>query len=490
MGNRSRTKKQIPWYVLLTVATTLATFTMSQASAGVGTPDLPDWLEPRGLSIVELVGQVPESYLKDLILSYGDGNGIVVYRSGTRTGNSVTVTTTIYPRFRTPTWARDHKLTSFGCLGQRPYYDHMGAMVPASTLRVYDSNGVDVTQKIEFMYIYSMGIRQPAANSTSYDRYPPWYDYGPGRTYPLPPIVPGLGLPIPANSGCNLEMPGENYATLTGVFTLTLDPLVQATVVGSQSAKSRSYIGPGSAGIFQPLMDQLRARYPSRETRIPLSIPAGADYMLLKFPPMPGDPFADQKTGPPYYNAARPTGGTYRLARGALSADLIFSAVFPLSVAWQDADLSRGKAFLPVITSPSELAAPEYVLPAGIPYRDCYTYGCSDQVLQEIYEKEMTLQIIYLSVNKPQTGGDWTSLRMAGPSWSPSASEAPADTRAPSQPPASSASALAHASGTSTATYWVFLPYVAMDLYGEEPTGCPCGWFDTLGRMLDYAPGP
>ena len=81
----------------------------------------PSWLEPRGLHIVELVGQVPEDILRDSIVSYSDAVGLVVYKSGTRDGNRVTITTAIYPRVRLAPWAG--VLTEFACLGQNPYYD-------------------------------------------------------------------------------------------------------------------------------------------------------------------------------------------------------------------------------------------------------------------------------------------------------------------------------------------------------------------------------
>ena len=51
----------------------------------------PSWLEPRGISIVEMVGKVPESVLQDLIIVYEVGRGIVTYKSGTRVGNRVTI---------------------------------------------------------------------------------------------------------------------------------------------------------------------------------------------------------------------------------------------------------------------------------------------------------------------------------------------------------------------------------------------------------------
>ena len=474
------------WHLLLAVAIMLPSLIGTQTSAEIDTLALPAWLEPRGLSVVELVGQVPEVYLHGVIISYADNNGIVVYESGTRTGRSVVLTTTIYPRFSTPDWAEDRMLTSFGCLGQIPHYDHMGSVVPESILRLYDGRGVEVTSRIRTMFISRMGTRQPATNSREYDRYPPWYSYGRGGTYPLP--IGPQGLTIPVNSGCNILIQGENYASLTGVFTLTLDPLAQASVLGVQSGTFRSYIGPGEVGIFQPLMDQMRARYPDRDTRIQLSPPAGAEHFLLKFPPMPGDAYRDRAIGPPYPNADRPTGGTYRLVRNTLSTNLVFSAAFPLLVAWRDADLAPGSAFLPLITHPPELGAPEYVLPAGIPYNACFTRGdCSDQILQQIYNATMTLQIIYLSVNRPPTGVQWTPLRMAGPAWAPSALGSSSTTLSSPSQPIGPADPPPRTSASSTAAYWLYLPFVSRV---DETTGCPCGWFDADGRMLDYVPGP
>jgi hypothetical protein len=398
----------------------------------------------------------------------------------------VILTTTIYPRFSTPDWAQDKMLTSFGCLGQIPHYDHMGSVVPESTLRLYDGTGVEVTSKIRTMFISHMDTRQPTSSSTEYDRYPPWYGYGQGGTYPLP--IGPQGLTVPANSGCNILIQGENYASLTGVYTLTLDPPVQASVLGVQSDTSQSYIGPGDVGIFQPLMDQMRTRYADRDTRIHLSPPAGAEYLLLKFPPMPADAYRDRPSGPPYYNADRPTGGTYRLARSTLSTNLLFSAAFPLPVSWRDVDLAPGSAFLPLITDPIELSAPEYLVPAGIPYNTCFTRGdCSDQILQQIYNAAMTLQIIYLSVNRPPSGVQWTPLRMAGSAWVPTAPRSSSTTLSSLGQSAGPTNGPARTSSTSTATHWLYLPFVSR---AEEATGCPCGWFDSDGRMLDYVPGP
>jgi hypothetical protein len=232
-----------------------------KATDRMGTASMPGWLEPRGLSVVELVGEVPEEYLQGTILSYGDGTGIVVYEAGSRVENTVVLTTTIYPRVYEPFWAPNNLLTAFNCLGQKPYYDHMGSVVPASMLRVWDSDGNEVTQDIGYMYITKLGTDQPIANSSAYARYPV-DEYGAQQEFPVP-LLPD-GLAIPANGGCRIDIPGVDYYPLTGVFTFALDLPVRASVVGTQQATFQTYIGTGSMGIFEPLMSQLRSTYPSR----------------------------------------------------------------------------------------------------------------------------------------------------------------------------------------------------------------------------------
>jgi hypothetical protein len=450
------------------------------------TAAMPDWLEPRGLSIVELVGQVSEQYLQGMILSYGTGRGIVVYESGSRSGNTVELTTTIYPRRKIASDGAD--LTIFGCLGQSPSSDHPGSVVPDSTLRLYDRNGVEVTSQINFMAITRMGTLQPLANSTAAFRYPEDL-YGPGLDYELP--LGADGLAIPSNGGCRIRIRGASYYPMTGVFTLEVAPSVQAIVLGSQQASFKSYIGVGNVGIFTPLMEQMWGTYGHRNWRIPLDVPQGANYFLLKFPPMAGDPYTDQSSGPPYPNASRPTGGTYRLAKNItdLSTDLTFSAAFPVKRFWKDADQAPGSSFLPVLGNPDELEAPEYVLPAGIAYNNCYTQGnCSSSILQQIYNAEMSLEIVYLAVDKPRTGGEWVSLKMAGPSWSPSSlAIAPFASDWPEQA-MGNANTAQLVLDSPTTTHTTFLPLIMYSIPEEEPTGCPCGWFDARGRMLGFWP--
>ncbi|HSJ57486.1 MAG TPA: hypothetical protein VLC95_09915 [Anaerolineae bacterium] len=444
---------------------------------------MPSWLEPRGLNVVELVGKVPEEYLRDTIISYDDWHGIVVYKSGRRTGDQVEITTTIYPRFNEVWWAANEQLMSFGCLGQAPHYDHMGSVVPPSTLRVYDNTGREITSDTVLLTITDVDLGQPIADSDGVFRYPR-VEYG-GTGLPLP--LDANGLHLPANGGCWIRIEGGNHAELTGVFTLDLNPSVYVSLVGTQAESFRSYIGEGWVGLFQPLMDQLRNTYGDRHDYIPLQIPEGANYFLLKFPPMPADPYTDTSSSPRPLNLDRPTGGTYRLYDGnlELSSNMVFSAGFPLTRAWRDADDAPGSTFLPVMQNPPQLAVPEYVIPAFMAYNNCFTTGgCPNDVLQQIRDAQMPLEIIYLRVDPPATG-EWVPVKLAGPAWFPSTGDVPGD---------GVQGTLVGTTATVTETQRFFLPLLVVT--HEEvpppppppPPGCPCGWFDPMGRMLGFVP--
>ena len=470
--------------LFLSMAAALLGFSGRVAWAQEPAGAAPNWLEPRALSVVELVGQVPEAHLQGTIISSDDGTGIVVYESGTRVGNQVTLRAKIYPRLvRQPT-DPSNRFTSFGCLGQMPHYDHISSTVPTSTLRVYDRNGSEVTSEIRNLFVTRMGTRQPFAGSSEPKRYPiDVYGYG-GKTLPLS----AEGLRIPANSGCRIWIARTDLYPLTGIFSLTLNPSAQIQVLGTQGGTFQSYIGPGNIGIFRPLMSQMSGAYGWRDGRISLSVPAGANYFLVKFPAMPGDPYTDSHGAPPYVNADRPLGGTYRLSRGLdLSADLTFSAAFPLEVAWRDADRAPGSQYLPLTGHPLELATPEYILAAGIDYNDCFVQGnCPASILQQIHNARMSLEIIYLKVVGPASGGQWIPLRMAGPAWSPSST-----TVANGQQDLLALQSATTEPGPDAhqARYSSYLPLIAGGRRGQqEPDDCPCGWFDAQGRMLGLVP--
>jgi hypothetical protein len=142
------------------------------------------------------------------------------------------------------------------------------------------------------------------------------------------------------------------------------------------------------------------------------------------------------------------------------------------------------------MTNSCELAPMEYVIPAGVPYNDCYTRGdCPPDVLEQLYDTEMSLEIIYLSVAEPQAGGGWVSLRMAGPEWEPGDPGG-----SPLQDTSASNGTLPASLQTgpegTTMNHRIYIPFMTGGSERTEPTDCPCGWFDTSGRMLYYLPGP
>jgi len=465
-----------PRWALLAALTLcgLGLLALPAGSASLPGDASPDWLEPRGLSVVDLVGRAPDDLLAGTILSYGDSEGIVVYDAGRLDGESLVITTTIYPRTVTVPWLPRAEMAQFGCLSQAPHFDHMGSVVGASTLRLFDDNGEDITHRIVFLTVTSMNLSLPVAGSAEPFRYPRT-DYGLGRPNPLP--LDAEGLHLPASSGCAIGLPEAGYDVLTGVLRLAAGPRSEVKLLSRQQATFQTYIGPGAVGIFQPLLEQLLARFGSRHERIVLNVPPGADFVLGKYPPMAGDPYTDygQAAQP---NAGRPSSGTYRLSdrTPALSSDLVFSAGWSLGRAWQDADQVPGSTYLPAFGPLLDLAPPEYVLPAGLAYDPCFTRGdCPDELLQQIYDAQMSLEIAFLKVVHPDTGGSWVPLRLAGPAWMPAVRDT---------------SPLADGYFSETiSTTLVFMPLVMTEGQDSAPVP-PTGWFDAAGRLLDLSPPP
>jgi len=187
--------------------------------------------------------------------------------------------------------------------------------------------------------------------------------------------------------------------------------------------------------------------------------------VFLVYDPMPVDPYH-----PVPQNRQRPVGGTTRLTPGGgvLGADLHHAGAFPLRIAWRDADQSPGTIYLPVLTGISRLKVPEYVVPAGFPYHDCFTRGdCSNNILDAIYQTTMEISVVYLAVDPPYGDFQVVPLKMAGPAWSPVAAARNA------------LSPKAHNIGN----FNVYLPMVSSF---PQAIGCPCGVFTGYGRMVYY----
>lgn len=415
----------------------------------------PPWVEPRSLNITSLVGQVHDSLLQGVIISSYPWDGIVQFESSSVSGSTMVITTTIHGRLHS--WG-----TNFGCLGQVPRSDEMGSAAPQSYLKIHTPEGSDVTSQITHGNYWPATLTQPLVGTATWQ----------GRYDSLPLTIsqPDQGLELPANVGCDLHIDGS-YIELIGVFTLQrLAAVPIVNVVGTQSATYKSYIGVGEVGRFRPLMDQMQALYPERHTYINMSIPPGANYVFAVYQPMPGD-----YTGVPYDasdpNRSLPSAGTTRLRASNLSGDLANFGAFPLQIAWQDADLTSSSAtYLPEQRNPSKFTAPEFVIPPGVTYDDCFIYGtCSNDVLAEVYNTSAPITLVYLSVSAPPSGCDLIPLKFAGPYWAPGMDEG-------------ASSARTAASGF-TKSYTVYLPAL---FRSPNLSQCPCGYFNAEGQMIAY----
>ena len=283
---------------------------------GVGASSLPsaaestagsNWLEPRGLNIVDLVGWVPEADLAGAIVQYTPGYGILRYRSGQRNGNTVTITATAYPRYAVD---RAWNGSLFGCLGQGARIDELGSVAPASKLRVYTPGGQEITRQVDGMFHVPAGQTKPIRGpreSEQANLYRYWE-----TNWQAPTFAADGALLLPANMGCELVITYKDYRELTLVFTAEVVPVVSVKVVGRQSFQFPVYTGPGYAGHFDALRNQL-ARFCSERppTVATMAIPPGADYFLFNYQPSPVDPYTSFP-GNPRGNVDRPTGITYR----------------------------------------------------------------------------------------------------------------------------------------------------------------------------------
>ena len=112
--------------------------------------------------------------------------------------------------------------------------------------------------------------------------------------------------------------------------------------------------------------------------------------------------------------------------------------------------------------------------------------GCSNDLLDYIYYKEMPLTIYYYHIGRIADGLTRLPLKQVGPSWRPSAAVA-AD---------ADQNVVAAAVDKIKQEASIYLPIVAAApapppiLEDGDRSGCPCGWFDGYGRMFDYVPGP
>jgi hypothetical protein len=466
---------------------------------GIGASSLPltnepaadvNWLEPRGLNIVDLVGWVPDSDLAGAIIQYTPGYGILRYRSGQRVGNTVTITATAYPRFYA---ASSWNGSLFGCLGQGARIDELGTVAPATKLRVYTPDGQEVTRQVDGLYHVPSGHNSPIRNpreSEQANLYRYWETDLQSATF-----AADGALLLPANMGCELIISYKDYRELTLVFTAEVAPVVSVKVVGRQSFQFPVYFGPGFAGHFDALRNQL-ARSCSQTPPVvaTMAIPPGADYFLFNYPPMPVDPYTSFPPNP-QGNVDRPAGVSYRLLTpSGLTVDHVISPGLPLYGHWIDVDVAPNSQYLPYSRAFSAFGGLEILVPAGVSYDSCMLSGtCSAAKLQQICSTATPARMIYLQVERTQSGLSRIPLQMPGSQWHPPAAAALTE----SEPEAPTEVGSAQAAAALALKHKTYLPLVSNmkpSIEPDDPTGCSvnggCGWFTLDGRMVDYIQAP
>jgi hypothetical protein len=465
---------------------------VDEANVGDSSPEAitasVDWLEPQGINIVDLVGQVPDSILAGAIISHTPGFGIVRYSSGNRLGNRVTINAKIYPRY-----VVDGRWNGslFGCLGQPARIDQLGSSTPFSTVQLYD-NGRNVTREVDLYTFVPSGKVKPIRNPRQSESANQYRYY---ESAMIATTFAGDGaLIIPANMGCEFIMSFKNYRELSATFIIDAPARTRIQAIRTDQHTFRSYLGPGFRGLLGSLVGQLYAAgYRDRAESVPLTPPAEADYFFVHFAPTLVDPHT-AFPGNPYGNLDRPVGGTYRIGiPQGLSVDHVNSMGLPLYSHWQDVDQGSGR-YLNYARTPVRLTGPEYFLPPGIPYNPCMLNGgCPRDLLDRVYNTTTTVKITYLRVDRTSTDLERIPLHMAGAGYSGTAAASNEELAPAEALPVKATAAVPSA----LAKRRMFLPIASayrVTVPADTAAGCSsdggCGWFAPDGRMVDYIPAP
>lgn len=460
-------------------------------------PEPPPWVEPRGVNIADLVGVVPEDHLRGAIISYSTGVGFLQYEWGVRTGDDVIIRAQVFPNYHASTGG---DYTAMGCLGQPAYFDQWPTVSPPSTMRLY-AGDQEITWQINFLAYTPAQLGQPTLGAGAHERYTR-----------LPGQFLWLGtdpLTLPANMGCFIAIPGRQ-SNLSAEFHLKAPQKIAAQYVVTRECTAHSYIGyldPTSespldaTGVLAPLARQMALRFGNRHDKCPLESPAGADFILVNYPPTPFDPYPpNQALLEADPNFLLPGSGTYRLeARGGgLSVDHVSSFAMPLHGQWQDSDQSSGKEFLNHFTDLVHLSSPEYFIPPGFDWNGSFydrcmvRGGCPDALLDALYNATYTFKVHFYRFDRVDGANlARVPVKQTGVNWTPAIGANAAPTWMTTLLPSASEQFVVN----------VFVPLVGREGQfgpaqpgpnppGENPSDCPCGWFDEYGRMYDYIAKP
>ena len=432
----------------------------AQDAAQSTIPQAVDWIEPRGINVVDLVGLVPQEHLQGAIVRFQSWFGVALYEAGERNGDIVTLT------LRMETGQRNVVF----CPGRPGERDEWPSVAPAGTARIYAGSS-EITGEASWIHYYPGGQTLPIANATSNDRYPLIQQ-------PVTRTADGA-LMIPVNMGCIIFL-NNPHDEVRVEFVLDAPQKIRLTPLGSQTMEFHSYIGVGNAGKLASLSNQMSNKYGSRHDEIGLQPPAGTDFFLANFPTTPVNPYGDPAA------PISPGGGTYRIRRanGKLSVDHTNTMGLPLYGQFQDADQSSGTAYLPFFSDSRRWTSPEYFVPTGVAYDPCMTNGgCSSALLETIHDATMQATVYYYDVERIAGGMTQIPIKQVGPNWSPARSRRVMTSNAP-QPAAD-----------VQEDSLVYLPTIVNQQPPEppppdDPTNCPCGWFDENGAMFAFVPAP
>ena len=433
----------------------------------------PAWLEPKGINVVDVVGLVPESHLRDIVIDYITGTGITVYKSGSRSGGQVTVNVAYLPENR----------EEVHCLGKPAELDEHANVSPPGTMRIFD-NGADVTHRVTELRYWPGELAQPIrpSNGTgaTYNRY---------RELTINAQFDSTGaLIVPANMGCTIELSGSK---LTAQFKLDSQNLISVTHLNTVHADDVvSFIGEGAAGGIGPFRQQMYNKFGVQywSRKVADDIPADADYFLVKFKWKNVEDFGhhhDQEAFGTYRTMSSDLGGGHRY----VSVDHTNSMLLPVKGHWLDLDRSPGNRFLTYFDDFNRITTPEYFTPPGINFRSCMLTGnCPDSFLQQVYDVNYDMHIYFYKIERIGDGLVQVPLRAVGPSWN-------ARTAEPTLNEPIVVNAVPEQQSEPVVIdrvqmpYSIFLPTLQtqVELPDDDPSaGCPCGWFDEYGRMLDF----
>ena len=189
----------------------------------------PSWLEPRPLSVVDLIsGGIDPSLMAGSPLVWQPGQALLQYTSGSKSGNTVIVNAKMLPV----------QTSNAFCLGQDGIRDQWPIVVPESHVRI-TSNGSDITGQIDWVQYFPAGQEKPNRGSSDGPaRYPEHTMHGSELNYDSQGRII-----IPANMGCKIYF--KNGAGDGGNINLefehTLTHYISVSVVSSFENTFKSY---------------------------------------------------------------------------------------------------------------------------------------------------------------------------------------------------------------------------------------------------------